>query len=52
MFIGHAVMALISLHRNDFPGADHPAAASQRHLADRSGSPYRGPGGAAMVSHD
>ena len=42
-FIGHAVIALIRLHRNDLPGAEHAAAEADRLLQRRSGMPYRGP---------
>lgn len=42
-FIGHAVIALIRLHRNDLPGAERAATEAERLLQRRSGMPYRGP---------
>ena len=44
MFIGHAVMAMISLHRNDLPAAGRAAAAAKQHLDGRPGIPTAGPG--------
>ena len=43
MFIGHAVVALICLHRNELREAQHAADAARRVLEQRAGLPYRGP---------
>lgn len=43
MFIGRAVVAMISLHRNDLRVAQEAASAARHILERRPGSPYRGP---------